>query len=88
MAENEGWRGDQVRLGSLDAIVVFPAGRPATHTMVLCHGFGAPGDDLAGLAGSFASICDRMELAPVMVFPEAPSTWQAKGCPVAGLGGD
>ncbi len=81
MAENAGWRGDQVRLGDLDAIVVFPAGRPATHTMVLCHGFGAPGDDLAGLAGSFASICDRIELAPVMVFPEAPIDLASEGMP-------
>ncbi len=83
MAENEGWaRGDQVRLGSLDAIVVFPAGRPATHTMVLCHGF-APRvmiwPDWPVVC--FISRCDRMELAPVMVFPEAPSTWQAKGMP-------
>ena len=43
------YRTERQRIGVLDCIVVKPDVRPAA-VAVLCHGFGAPGDDLAGLA--------------------------------------
>lgn len=52
---------------------VFPerdAGKPAG-AVVLCHGFGAPGDDLVGLYGELVHA--RPELARQrFIFPEAP----------------
>lgn len=52
---------------------VFPereAGKPAA-AVVLCHGFGAPGDDLVGLYGELVHA--RPELAKQrFIFPEAP----------------
>lgn len=43
------YRTERQRIGGLECIVVKPNTQPAA-LAVLCHGFGAPGDDLAGLA--------------------------------------
>jgi phospholipase/carboxylesterase len=43
------YRAERQRIGVLDCVVVKTDAPPAA-VAVLCHGFGAPGDDLAGLA--------------------------------------
>jgi phospholipase/carboxylesterase len=60
-------RAQLLSLGGLDARVVDRGGPAAgaTPTVVLLHGFGAPGDDLVGLAGALASPARY-------VFPAAP----------------
>lgn len=49
--------------------VVGGEGGPGTLTVVLLHGFGAPGDDLAGLARPLASL--GLPAGTRLVFPEA-----------------
>ena len=66
------------RLASLDCHIYEPE-EAATRAVVLCHGFGAPGDDLAGLGPLFAQ-------SPVgprtrWVFPEAPLDLASIGMP-------
>lgn len=58
-------------LGGLDVVTVQLAGGPPKGVVVLCHGFGAPGTDLVGLAEALVSIEPR--LANVRFhFPAAP----------------
>ncbi len=57
-----------LQLGPLDAIVVPQApGHPADLTVVLLHGFGAPGTDLVGLAAALQPLPGVR-----FVFPAAP----------------
>lgn len=62
-------------IGELTCRIVRPDhDQPPAGIVVLCHGFGAPGDDLIGLADPFVqlepSLGDRIQF----VFPEAPLT--------------
>lgn len=51
---------------------VFPETRgPPRAAVVLCHGFGAPGDDLVGLHGELLQLQPALAAAR-FVFPEAP----------------
>lgn len=56
--------------------------KPAVH-LVLCHGYGAGGDDLVGLAAEL--LMSNPELAQVVrcVLPEAPLSLEAQGMPGA-----
>jgi phospholipase/carboxylesterase len=47
----------------------------------LCHGFGAPGDDLAGLAEVYLEQCLSTALRPALVFPAAPLDLADEGMP-------
>lgn len=53
-----------------EAVVPGAAGADAPLTVVLLHGFGAPGDDLAGLASPLAQL--GLPGGTRLVFPEAP----------------
>lgn len=61
----------RARLGSLDATLVPPNGK-AAHAVVLCHGFGAPGDDLVSLAEALRKEVPAAAERALFVFPEAP----------------
>ncbi len=80
------YQAQRQRLGSLDCIVVAPqlsAGEsPPQYAAlaVFCHGFGAGGDDLVGLAGELLQMLASD--APIMlVFPAAPLSLADQGMP-------
>lgn len=58
------------KLGPLEAVVVLPRGEAVRAVVVLMHGFGAPGEDLVGLA-------DMIDAPPgtAFVFPKAPHSF-------------
>lgn len=68
--------------GQLKCITVdeLPAGRQPEKVVVLCHGFGASGDDLAGFGPALLAV---QEIARTcrFVFPEAPLDLTAMGMP-------
>lgn len=68
----------ELRCRIIDAL---PTGTAPKTVVVLCHGFGAPGDDLAGfgphLMGSSTAIADTCQF----VFPEAPIDLTSAGLP-------
>ena len=66
------WVITQEHLASLDSIVVRHATSEAECLGVFCHGFGAPGDDLAGLAEWMINECKSLDVKPLLVFPAAP----------------
>ncbi len=59
------------RLASLDVHLVPPSSKP-TCAVVLCHGFGAPGDDLVSLAEPIRRRVPKAAAEALFVFPEAP----------------
>ncbi len=62
----------QLKVGPLSVTLVGQMQSPK-HIFVLCHGYGAPGDDLVGLAHYLMQT--KPELAEgLFVFPEAPHT--------------
>ncbi len=75
------YRASREKLGSLDCVVVQPDGqRPVSAVGVFCHGFGAGGDDLVGMASDLLQ--DAALDSPVMlVFPAAPLSLEDQGMP-------
>ncbi len=60
-------------IGSLTTQVVRPTELvDSSVLMVFMHGYGAPPDDLVGLAGPLLIECFRLGVRPVMAFPGAP----------------
>ena len=73
------YRASQERIGQLDCITIQPQVAPRA-VAVLCHGFGAPGDDLVGLAPDLLEA--RSSTAPVeLIFPAGPLSLAAEGFP-------
>lgn len=73
------------RLGPLDCVVVAPeTANNATVEIaalgVFCHGFGASGEDLVGLAGELLQIA-ASDAGIMLVFPAAPLTLEEQGMP-------
>lgn len=70
------------KLGELDCIVVRPTeeAEPIAGLAVFCHGFGAGGDDLVGLANELLQIA-APENPLMMVFPAAPISLEDQGMP-------
>jgi len=59
-------------INELECVIVRDAGIQApTVAVILCHGFGAPGQDLVSLAREFFSVEEKLANA-VFVFPAAP----------------
>ena len=77
------YRAKRERLGKLDCVVVQPDGTlPIEKVAVFCHGFGAPGDDLVGIAQELLS--EGESQAPTqLIFPAAPLSLDAHGMPGA-----
>lgn len=70
------------RIGSLDCVIVAPQDHAAKISAlgVFCHGFGASGEDLVGLAGELLQIA-ATDAALMLVFPAAPLSLEAEGMP-------
>lgn len=64
------WRVDRIQMGELKSLLVRRTQTEATHLVVLCHGFGAPGDDLMGCAEYFAGECEEAGIAPLFAIPQ------------------
>ncbi|MBX3459349.1 MAG: phospholipase [Planctomycetes bacterium] len=61
-------------LGGLRTRVIdaLPAGTAPKLAVILCHGFGAPGDDLAGLGPEMLEFSPKLAAGARLYFPEAP----------------
>lgn len=59
----------------------FPDDRRPSMLVVLCHGFGAPGNDLVSLAPALLGSSQRLALKCRFVFPEAPIDLGPMGMP-------
>ena len=68
-------------LGQLNCVIIEPAeDTQISGIAFLCHGFGAPGEDLAGLASDLLQ--NRHSESPVrIVFPAAPIDLEESGIP-------
>ena len=67
----------------LEAWIFEPEG-PASGEMLnvlLCHGFGAPGDDLVPLAAELATFDERLARQVRWIFPQAPTSLADLGSP-------
>lgn len=75
------WRHEQATVGELNCHLVVPAHDPATHLITLCHGYGAPGDDLLGLVPWFLEEMPNhlRHLRPAWLVPAAPLSLQEDG---------
>lgn len=71
------------RLGSLECGIVRPTDtfQKIDALAVFCHGFGAGGDDLVGLASEILQIAP--DQSTMMVFPAAPLSLEDQGMPGA-----
>ena len=58
-----------------------PAGEPVDAAAILCHGFGAPGGDLVGLAGSLFAAAPGIAGRVRLHFPAAPLDLGPLGMP-------
>jgi phospholipase/carboxylesterase len=58
-----------------------PAGRSPSLAVVLCHGFGAPGTDLVGLAEPLITTQRPLAENAVFIFPAAPLDLTDRGLP-------
>jgi len=73
----------RTNLGGLDAIILEPEGgarRPDVN-VILCHGFGAPGEDLVGLGPELAQVSPELSSRVRWIFPHAPLSLDAYGAP-------
>lgn len=70
----------QIRFGPLDCIVV-DGGPEPTVPVVLCHGYGAPGHDLAGLSLEWTERLGDAAEKFRFVFPAAPNDLSELGMP-------
>ena len=66
--------------GGLSCVVEQPA-KPPQLAVMLCHGFGAPGDDLVGLADYFYSLAPALREQAAFIFPAAPLDLAPRGMP-------
>lgn len=75
------YQASRERFGDLDCVAIMPeGGEPITAAAVFCHGFGAGGDDLVGLAGEILEVASP-EKPVAMLFPAAPLSLANQGMP-------
>lgn len=68
--------------GGLDVVVLDPETTPkADVNVVLCHGFGAPGDDLVALSSELSHASPELGARVRWIFPEAPLSLADLGAP-------
>ncbi len=65
-------------IGSLDCVVRLPRGE-AKALLSLCHGFGAPGNDMVGLAEELKEISSVIDDHVAMMMPAAPIVMKEYG---------
>jgi phospholipase/carboxylesterase len=64
---------EQRTLGDLTCRMIGPAASDAPHAcVILCHGYGAGGDDLVPLAAEFRRLNPRLGEQVLFVFPQGP----------------
>ncbi|QDU25672.1 putative hydrolase [Anatilimnocola aggregata] len=71
----------EANYGGLDCIVVRSPNQPPRLAVILCHGFGASGEDLAGLAEPILERCGDRHEEIAIVFPAAPLSLEEQGMP-------
>jgi phospholipase/carboxylesterase len=73
---------EKVTWGGLTSIVAhdLPAGEKPSLAVVLCHGYGAPGTDLAGLAQPLLTVT-AIAKKVALIFPAAPLDLAEQGIP-------
>lgn len=73
---------EERQVGPLNCVVVDPPepSDPPKLAVVICHGFGAPGDDLVGLAPEFRGRMKKPD-AVRFYFPQAPLSMTEVGIP-------
>ena len=73
----------RLKVGSLNCVVVEPvaAELPPERVIVLCHGFGAPGTDLVGLAPAIQNAAPDLMARTQFLFPAAPLDLAHLGMP-------
>ncbi|TWU06117.1 alpha/beta hydrolase [Stieleria varia] len=71
---------EKVRFGDLDSYVVAPRSRPEL-AVVLCHGYGAPGHDLLGVAMEWIECLGSDASRILFVCPIAPHSLAEFGMP-------
>jgi phospholipase/carboxylesterase len=71
------------KIGELHCRVVEAVGErlPPDAVVVICHGFGAPGDDLVPVAGELAELLESDAARVRFVFPAAPLALDRYGLP-------
>jgi phospholipase/carboxylesterase len=68
--------------GGLDCTLALPAGgKPPEFSVVLCHGFGAPGTDLVPLSHELAELVPELSAQIAYLFPQAPLELGSYGFP-------
>ena len=72
----------QRRYGQLDCIVV-DGGEDPRIAVVLCHGYGAPGHDLASLSAEWVNLLGERAGEFRFIFPAAPDSMADQGMPDA-----
>ena len=73
-------RPTQVRFGSLDCYAIDSGPTPSI-AVVICHGYGAPGTDLVGLAADWVDRIGEASERFRFVFPAAPNDLRHLGMP-------
>ena len=72
----------QTRYGSLDSYVIdLSDGQPPSALVVLCHGYGAPGNDLVGIVGEWVRLLGESASKFRFVCPIAPHSLAEMGMP-------
>lgn len=78
----EQWTARNEIFGQLHCKIVVPPEEIVPHELlVLCHGYGAPGDDLFGFANHLIREYRKHKRYPVMLFPAAPIDLEEYGMP-------
>ena len=76
------WSHSIQQIGPLRTAIIQPKLKSAfNEIIVLCHGFGAPGDDLVGIAEPLIKQLQKHDRYPLLVFPEAPIDLEEYGMP-------
>ncbi len=75
------WKATRKTDGPLSSIRVWRTNRTPDSLFVLCHGFGAPGDDLVGLVDHWIPRFDASNICPLMIFPAGPIDLTDEGMP-------
>lgn len=75
------WKATREAFGELRCVRVYRTNKKADGLVVMCHGFGAPGDDLVGLVDYWIAPLEAADIAPMIFFPEGIIDLAEEGMP-------